>query len=175
MAVAVITINLPSNNNSKTNFGEINSAGDLEKIIDKVYEGQEMLASLETRIIDVVDDSMVQTFTGLQNGKDLEYLVISEPLITSQAYSFVLAKVKSGVDANKIAKDMNENVNSRKWICVSAEKVYSTNSGNIVCLVMSSEEMAKPVYDKFKELAGKIGQEYTKVEEDIQLPPEMYY
>ena len=69
---------------------------------------------------------------------------------------------------------MKENIDTRKWICVSAEKVYSTSSGDIVCLVMSSEEMAKPVYEKFKELAGNVGEEYTKTEEEIDLPPEMY-
>ena len=38
---------------------------------------------------------------------------------------------------------------------------------------MSSEEIAKPIYEKFKTLAGTVGQEYEKTEE-IELPPEMY-
>ena len=116
---------------------------------------------------------MVKLFTGLDNGDDLQYLVVSEPMISSQAYSFVLATVKEGVDANKIAQTIKDQVDYRKWICVSAEKVYTTNSGNIVCLVMSSEEVAKPIYEKFKTLAGAVGQEYEKTEQ-IELPPEMY-
>ncbi len=38
---------------------------------------------------------------------------------------------------------------------------------------MSSEEWAKPVYDEFKKLAGKIGEEYTKTEEIPELPEEL--
>ena len=41
-------------------------------------------------------------------------------------------------------------------------------------MVMSSEANAKPVYEKFKELAGNIGKEYEKSEEEIELPPEMF-
>ena len=94
--------------------------------------------------------------------------------MTSQAYSLVLAKVKAGINANEIAKQMSENVDQRKWICVSAEKVYATSSGDIVFLVMSSEEKAKPIYEKFKTLSGNIGQEYEKSEEEIELPEEMF-
>ena len=172
--VVAIVMNLKTDKET-TKLGEVSKVEDLERLIDKVYEGKEdELPNLQTQAIDVTDDMMVKSFTGLENGKDLEYIAVSEPLMNAQAYSFVLAKVKSGVDANKIAKDMNEKIDSRKWICVSAEKVYSTNSGDIVCLVMSSEELAKPVYEKFKELAGTIGQEYTKTEEEADLPPEMY-
>ena len=83
-------------------------------------------------------------------------------MISSQAYSFVVAKVKDGVDANSIAKEMLDKVNPIKWICVGAEKVYATSSGDVVCLVMASEEWAKPIYESFKSLAGTIGQEYER-------------
>lgn len=179
IVAVVVAIVMNLNNDSKkedntTKLGAVNSAEDLEKIIEKVYEGKEDdLPMLQTQTIDVTDGSIVQTFTGLENGQDLEYLVVSEPLMNAQAYSFVLAKVKNGVDANKIAKDMSDKIDTRKWICVSAEKLYATNSGNIVCLVMADEDWAKPVYDSFKELAGTVGEEYEKTEE-IDLPPEMY-
>ncbi len=179
VAVVVAIVMTNKNKDSKkeentSKLGEINSAEDLEKIIDKVYEGKENdLPALQTQTIEVTDDRLVQTYTGLENGQDLEYLVVSEPLMNAQAYSFVLTKVKNGVDANKIAKDMSNNIDTRKWICVSAEKLYATNSGNIVCLVMADEDWAKLVYDSFKELAGTVGEEYEKTEE-IDLPPEMY-
>lgn len=170
----VITIILMSTK-PKTNLEPINSAEDLSKLIDKVYKTQTMeLPMLMTQIIDTTDETTVQSITGLESAKDVDYVVASEPMMTSQAYSFVLVKVKDGVNANEIAKTMNENIDSRKWICVSAEKVYTTSSGNVVCLVMSSEERAKPIYETFKELAGGIGQEYVKTEEQAELPPEMY-
>lgn len=173
--ILVGVIYFVKNSNTKTNLPQINSADDLVALIDKIYEGEEenIPSSVQTQIIDVTDSAMVQSFTGLENGTDLEYLVVSEPMISSQAYSFVIAKTKDGVNSNEIAKKINDNVDYRKWICVSAEKVYTTSSGNIICLVMSDENRAKLIYEKFKVLVGNIGQEYEKTEE-IELPPEMY-
>lgn len=174
--VAIVGIVISLNAKTKTNLGSINSAKDLSALVDKIYEGQgdNVLPSLQTQTIDTTDDMTVKMVTGLENANDIEYLVVSEPMITSQAYSMVLAKVKEGVDANQIAKLMSENVDQSKWICVTAEKVYATSSGDIIFLVMSDEKEAKSMYDKFKTLAGNIGQEYEKTAEEIELPPEMY-
>lgn len=175
LVIVAIVVAVLMNSKPKTNLAPINSSEDLSSLIDKVYEGQDnVLGSVQTQTIDVNDDALVQSYTGLNNGENLEYLVASEPMISSQAYSFVLAKVKNGVNPDEIAEAMKDQVDSRKWICVSAEKVYTTSSGNIVCLVMSSEELAKPIYEKFKSLAGNIGQEYERTEEEPDLPPEMY-
>lgn len=174
--LAVIGIVIFLNAKPKTSLEAINSAEDLSALVDKIYEGQNTLSSLQTQIVDTTDNDMVKSVTGLENANDLEYVVVSEPMISSQAYSLVLAKVKEGKSANEIAKQMSENVNTRKWICVSAEKLYATSSGDIVFLVMSSEEKAKPIYEKFKTLFGNVGQTYEKAEEEeeIELPPEMF-
>ena len=116
---------------------------------------------------------MVTYVTGLENTDDVEYVVASEPMMTSQAYSLVLVKVKDGVDANSVAKSMNENVDERKWICVTAEKIYTAASGNVICLVMSNPETAKAVYDSFKTVAGSVGKEYERSAEEIELPEDM--
>lgn len=164
--IAVIVVLVVVNQKPKTNLEPITSAEDLSELISKVYEGQEteLLQSLFTQEIDVNDADLVNMVTGLENGNNLEFLVTSEPMMTSQAYSFVLAKVKDGVDANDVAKEMSEKVNPARWICVTAEKIYATNSGDVVCLVMASEEMGKPVYEKFKSLAGYVGEEYEKTQ-----------
>lgn len=172
--LAIIGVAISLNSKPKTKLEAINSAEDLSALVDKIYAGQKALPSLQTQVIDVTDADSVKLFTGLENGDKLEYAVVSEPMITSQAYSLVLAKVKAGNNANEIAKQMSENVNTNKWICVSAEKVYATSSGDIVCLVMSKEEMAKPIFEKFKTLSGSTEQEYEKSEEEIELPAEMY-
>lgn len=175
IALIAIFVIFSSKSNTKTNLPEINNAEDLKLLVDKLYEGrQDQMPMLMSQEIDVSDAEALQMATGLQNGEKLEYVVTSEPMMTSQAYSLVLAKVKDGVNANEIAKEMSQNINTRKWICVSAEKVYATSSTNIVCLVMSREELAKPVYEKFKELAGNVSDEYEKTEEEIELPEDMY-
>ncbi len=176
VVIAIVVAIVVLNSKPKTNLDPINSAEDLSTLINKVYEGQEenLPGSLQTQVVDVSDAVMVKFYTGLENGEDLEYLAASESMITSQAYSFVLAKVKPGVNANKVAETMKDKVDTRKWICVSAEQLYCTNSADVVCLVMTSKETAKAVYDKFKSLAGTVGKEYEKVEEEVQLPPDMY-
>ena len=69
---------------------------------------------------------------------------------------------------------MNEKIDMRKWICVSAEKVYTTSSGNVVCLVMTRADLATTIYNKFKTLAGGVGQEFERTEEQAELPADMY-
>jgi hypothetical protein len=161
--------------NSTQSSITINSADDLSALVEKIYEGEENLyGSLATMEIDLTDEYSVKSYTGLDSADSIEYGVVSEPMISSQAYSLVILKVKDGINADEIAKEMNENIDQAKWICVSAEKVYTTSSDNLVFLVMADEEMAKPIYEKFKSLAGNIGQEYEKTEEDIELAPEMY-
>lgn len=173
--IVVVAIMAISKNTPKSNFGEIENAEALSAIIDNVYAAQTMeMPMLQTQVIDVADPDMVSYVTGLENGDNLEYVVASEPLMTSQAYSFVLVKVKEGVNAEEVAKTMCDNIDERKWICVTAEKVYATSSGNVACLIMSNEDTAKPIYEKFKELAGTIGQEFEKTAEEVELPADMY-
>ena len=95
--------------------------------------------------------------------------------MSSQAYSAVTVKVKSGANIEEIKKEMLENINMSKWICVSAEKMYITNNGNTIFMVMSNEDWANPVYNEFKEYVGNnIGKELEKTEEEnINLPPQM--
>ena len=172
--IIMLSIILISKNN-KTNEGgaQVSSVEDLTKLLDEVYDGvEEELYALDNRTIDLSDANSVKSYTGLDDGDDLEFAVVSEPLINAQAYSLVMAKVKDGVNANEVAKEMSEKVDTRKWICVSADKLYATNSGDIVFLVMTNEEMAKSVYDSFKKVAGTIGQEYEKTTEDGELPPD---
>lgn len=164
--IAVIVVAVVMNQKPKTNLEPITSAEDLTQLISKVYEGQdgELLQSLYTQEIELDDTYMVNKTTGLENADNLEFIVASEPMMTSQAYSFVLVKVKDGVDANAVAKEMSEKINPSKWICVTAEKIYATNSGDVVCLIMASEEMGKPIYESFKALAGYVGEEYEKTQ-----------
>lgn len=152
----------------------LNTAEDITTFIDKLYEGNENLfGSLMTQAVDPTDNDLVASMTGLENANDVQFCVVSEPMMSSQAYSLVIVKVKEGVDANAVAKKMNENINMRKWLCVEAEKAYTTSSGDIICLVMSSEEMAKPVYEKFKTLAGGIGEEFVRAAEVVEMPDDM--
>lgn len=173
--IAVIFSFILINSKPKTNLEPIESSEELSALVDKIYEGETIeMPGVMTQVIDISDKDFVKSATGLDSAEDLEFVVTSEPMMSSQAYSLVLVKVKDGVNPDEIAKKMNDNIDTRKWICVSAEKVYSTSSGNVVCLVMSRDELAKPIFEKFKKLAGNFGEIYEKTEETPELPEDMY-
>ena len=163
--------------NKKSNGLKLKTTAEMKAMFKKIYSDLgNTLPSLETNEIDVNDANLVTTYTGLKSNKDIEAVVVSEPLMNAQAYSAVAVKVKDEADIETIKKEMLDNIDTNKWICVSAEKVYVTNSGNIIFLVMSSEDWAKPVYEGFKTYANnEIGKELERTENisDIELPPEM--
>ena len=136
----------------------------MENLINTVYEGQEdvLPGSLMTQTLDISNIDIVTSYTGLTSNENIDGIVVSEPMMSSQAYSFVLVKVKDGADADAIAKEMSEKVDTRKWICVEAEKLYATSVDNLAVLVMSSDEWATPVYNKLKEVLGAHNEEYVK-------------
>lgn len=156
---------------------KLETAEEMKAMFKKIYSDLgNTLPSLETNEIDINDTNLVTTYTGLKSNKDIEAVVVSEPLMNAQAYSAVAVKVKDGADIETIKKEMLDNIDTNKWICVSAEKVYATNSGNIIFLVMSDEEWAKPVYENFKKYANnETGKELERTEDfgDVELPPEM--
>ena len=153
----------------------IKDATELTSFVDKVYEGLELFPSIATMEL-MLDDAETVTYeTGLSSTDKIDAVVVSAPMMSSQAYSMVLVKVKDGVDADSVAKEMSENINPNKWICVSAEKIYATSSGNVAFLVMTNADMAEDVYNNFKKEAGKIGPEYSKdnVMEDMPMEDDM--
>ena len=178
LAVALVTViallvGVFSINNSKSKLN-ISGEEDLTTLIDQIYAGVSIeMPMLMTVPVDTTDADAVKAYTGLDNAENLEYVVASEPMMSAQAYSLVLAKVKNGVDANTVAKTINENVDERKWICVTAEKIYSVASGDVVCLVMSNADTAKTVFESFKTLAGSYGEVYERTAEEPELPEDM--
>lgn len=154
--------------------GTIKNVISIKKMFNTVYKGVD-LPTVETEEVEVNADN-VKAYTGLSSNANIEKLVVSEPLMNAQAYSAVALLVKEGTDVEKLKQEILDNIDMRKWICVSAEQLYITNNGNLIFLVMSSDDWAKPVYENFKKYVNnEIGKELQKKnsEEDIELPPEM--
>ena len=178
IVVLAIIVGVVVWNNQKSNGGTtIETASQMKEMFKSIYNklGDE-LPDLETQKIDVSDASMVKAYTGLQSNENVETLVVSEPSMSSQAYSAVAVKVKAGANVEKMKQEMLDNIDMAKWICVSASNLYITNCGNTIFMVMADNDWAKPVYDAFKEYVNNdIGKELEKVSEDgdIELPPEM--
>ena len=155
---------------------KLQTAEEIQNMLNTIYSNEKInLPELETTSIDINDTIQVGIFTGLMTNDNVEELVVSAPFINAQPYSLAVVKVNEKADIEKMKQEMLDNIDMRRWICVSAEKLYITNYENVIFLVMSSEEWAKPVYDEFKNFVGNdIGKELEKSETaEVYLPPEM--
>ena len=176
--IAIVGVVIVKNNNNTTNGGtsvKIESGKDMKSMLKSIYsKNKNVLPELETEEIDVSNSDLVTSYTGIQSTGNVESLVVLEPLMSSQAYSAVALKVKSNANIETIKEEILNNVDMRKWICVSAEKLYVTNYNNIIFFVMSDDDWATATYNSFKEYVGnEIGKELQKSgEEDIELPEE---
>lgn len=163
--------------NSNKQVSTINSASDMKKMLKTIYSNAKTdLPSLSTEKVDLSNTDIVTSYTGLKTANDIDLLVVSEPLINAQAYLVAVIKVKDNMDVEKVKTEIYDNIDMRRWICVSAEKLYITNNGNVIFLVMADDNWAKPVYDEFKAYVNNsIGKELEKTNDEgsIELPPEM--
>ena len=159
------------------NKGNHETSKDINNIINTINKNnKDLLPELETMKIDVKNIDEVTSYTGLKTNDDIESITVSVPMITAQAYSVAIVKVKDGADVEKIKQEMLDNIDMRRWICVSAEQLYITNSGNLIFSVMADKDIAETVYNDFKKYVNNnIGKELEKSnnEENIELPPEM--
>lgn len=181
IAIVAIIIGVVAINSNKTkNDGDtikIENVKDMEAMLNTIYSKlEDQLPSLEIMEIDTSDEEQVAIYTGLQDNSNIDKLIISEPMMSSQAYSAMVIKVKDGADIEKMKQEILDNANMNKWICVSADKLYVTNYENIIFTVMADDEWATPVYNEFKNIVNnKNGKELERTgdDADIDLPPEL--
>ena len=159
------------------NKGSLKTSKDINNIINTINKNNKnILPELETMKIDIKNIDDVTSYTGLKSNDGIESIIVSVPVMTAQAYSVAVVKVKDNADVEKIKQEMLDNIDMRRWICVSAEQLYITNSGNVIFSVMADKDIAKAVYNDFKKyVKNNIGKELEKSndEENIELPPEM--
>ena len=166
-----------SGNKGNGNKGNVETPIDVNDIINTINKNNKnVLPELETMKVDIKNIDEVTSYTGLKTNDGIESIVVSVPLITAQAYSVAIVKVKDNADVEKIKQEMLDNIDMRRWICVSAEQLYITNSGNVIFSVMADKDIAKAVYNDFKKYVNNnIGKELEKSnnEGNTELPPEM--
>lgn len=172
--ISFIIFILVSGSGNKDNVETPKDINDIINTINK--NNKDVLPELETMKVDIKNIDEVTSYTGLKTNEGIESIVVSVPLITAQAYSVAIVKVKDNADVEKIKQEMLDNIDMRRWICVSAEQLYITNSGNVIFSVMADKDIAETVYNDFKKYVNNnIGKELEKSnnEGNTELPPEM--
>jgi hypothetical protein len=133
--------------------------GELSAIIDQIYEKKNTDLMLETTKLDLTDTEILKYNTGLSDASLVKEAAISEALISSQAYSLILVRVKDSKDAKTVAQEMLDGVNQSKWICVTADDLKVAGCGDVVLLVMVASNMSdtvtsEQIVEAFKAVAG---------------------
>lgn len=176
LAVVILAvIMLVRGRGNETSTSKFGTVDDVKTMVKSIYKDLgDILPALEFQKINNSTESL-NYFTGLSDSSNVKFAVVSEPLMNAQAYSLVVLKVKDTSKIESMKQEMYDNINMAKWICVSAEKLYITNSDDIIFMVMASDDWATPVYNEFKKYVNNnIGKELTKTDSgDINLPGEM--
>ena len=107
--------------------------------------------------VDLTDADSVKYFTGLQGGEKLTDLAVYESMLGAQAFSLILARVADAGDAEAVAKEMTDNIDTRKWICVGADEKIVAGYSDTVMLIMLDSQLglsAQSYVDAFKSVCG---------------------
>ena len=173
VVLAGVIFAITSNKESKTNE-TLQTAGDIKKMLKTIYKNlADELPELTTEEINLKESELVESLTGLKSTDDINTLVVSEPVMGSQALEVAVIKTKEKTDNEAMMKNIKDNVDMSRWICVSAEKLYIVNSGDVIFMVMADSDWAKSIYDEFvKYMDNKVGKTLEKGATLEELPDE---
>lgn len=133
--------------------------GDLLSIIKKIYEIKDPKLAVGDTQVDLSDSDSVKYYTGLSDNSKLKEAVASETMIGSQAYSLVLVRLNDASDAEAVAQEMLDGIDTRKWICVEADDLQVVGNDDLIMLFMVSSNFkdsvtSQQIVDAFKEVCG---------------------
>jgi len=154
--------------NSKDNNKEDAKEKDLLDIINKIYEIKNPGLKLDNKSVDLSNADSVKYYTGLSDSSKVKKIAASEAMILSHAYSLVLVQLNDASDAEKVAKEMLNGIDTRKWICVGADDLQVVSRDDVIMLFMVSSTLeenvtSQQIVDAFKEVSdGKLDIELKK-------------
>lgn len=147
----------------------LGSAEEVAAFLDEMYTNipTDMIPmSLATTELDLQDIDTVSYHTGLTDVSQIEGIAISEPMMSSVAYSVVYIRTKEGADVEQIRQALMDNIDPAKWLCVTAEKQIAGLFGDDIFFVMSAADTADLVYDEAVKVAEsrtmKVGEPLEK-------------
>lgn len=130
----------------------LNSADDVSAFFDEVYGGvAEDLLPMGGAVmteLDLGDTDMLSYHTGLTALDGIEGVYLSESMVSSVPYSAIYIRTTDDADAESIRKQLMDNINPAKWVCVSAEQQYAVIVGNDIFFVMGFQDTASEVLAK---------------------------
>lgn len=147
-------------NSDENSDGESILDGSLESILEKIYETADTsedfkeYAKTGLQTTKITEDR-VEYYLG-KEGIEFEEALASEPIMMPSAYELTLVRVKEGADIEKIKKEIKENVNPQKWVCVGVnpDNVIVDSIDDVIIIIMSDNE-CKALHEAFLALEGQ--------------------
>ena len=123
---------------------------DLTEMVEKLYDGfkSDDMPMLMTQEVPAEAFEGV-FFIPAVNGAEA---VMSEPMMSSIAWSVCLMRVPEGTDVAATCAAIKTNMNPAKWLCVEAEKASVVSNGNTILLVMTNADAHDKIVDNFNGL-----------------------
>lgn len=169
-AVMMLSFAACAGNENAENGGEtvVNSVeGTPEEIIEKIYEEMKstpQFALMSMNLADV-DEEAFPMFTGLSDSSKIKEGAVSEAMMGSQAYSMVVVRLNDAAEAEAVATEMVNGIDTRKWICVEADDLAVAAYGDVVMLYMVDSGFGLPSENAiaaFNAVCGGEAKVYTK-------------
>ena len=137
-------------------------SGTMEENIDKIMEENPvefMGGVIPIDLEDTTEDGLLALtgYTGLSSGAKLKDGAVYEPMMGSQAFSLVLVRVADVAETESVARQMKQNINPRKWICVEANQIMAAGYGDVVMFIMLDSQLGKTAQsyvDAFQKVCG---------------------
>lgn len=148
------TVNGGTTNNEGTATGDV--SGDMITLI----EDAEILVNAPYQ--DYITAEMAYNFVGLTEDEytaNIEEGVFYESMMSPANQSYCLLKVKDGADVEDLMQKVFDNVNPRKWICMSADRVLVMGDDSYIMLAMGTKESCDALKTEFATLAGDDNKE----------------
>lgn len=148
--------------NTSDDMGEEKNAIDnmaLLDIMDKIYEITPVDLSIYSDNMDVTDSDTMFYNAGLTNLNNVKEAAVSEPMMSSQAYSMVLVRANDESATATIANEMKAGINPAKWVCVAADDLQIVSYRDVILLFMVSSELSdtvtsQEIVDAFQQVCG---------------------
>lgn len=130
---------------------------ELADIISATYEKHPISIGVSTDKLDLeLDADTIQFISAVKSIDKVSEISISGPMMAPPAYQMVVVRVKDASDAESVAKEMLENANPAKWVCVQAECVRVGVCGDTIMMVMYSVDDATALINAFGEVCGGL-------------------
>ena len=132
-------------------------ADNMETVAGKIIEKNPVEFMGGAMPLDLTDLEGLTYNTGLKSADKVKEVVMYGPMMGSIAFSMLLVRVNDAADAQAVAQEMSDNIDTRKWICVEANEKITVGYCDVVMLIMLDNQngmSAQSFVDAFKAVCG---------------------